>query len=256
MLWGAAGILAAVVGLTGYAAVQQGADDDASHPGTSASPPPSATAATTTAAPVPVSTYSAPPSWEEPDRWLAAPRGTRTVGGREVGFPHTMEGAVGMLVASSAVDIEGATTTVDEHLASYTTYTAVGDQTPAREQRVRQGAAKADARARATMGAPDSGPLPAGAWMRSHLVGFKIVQARPDAVTAHLLLRNGQKAGETARESVFYTVGIVGVVWRDDDWKFDTAGGASPPAGSVPEIAAPGDAAFNTQGWTAIRQAS
>ncbi|MFF4818409.1 hypothetical protein ACFY2K_27925 [Kitasatospora sp. NPDC001309] len=203
-----------------------------------------------------MSPYSLPTTWTEPQRWLAAPRGTRTVGSREVGFPHSTDGAIGMLVASSGFDVEGSTTLVDEQLTFYRTYTAASDRTPTREQRIRQGAAKADARARSTMGLPESGPLPAGAWVRTHLVGFKLVQAQPDSVTAHLLLRTAQKAGETRPEAVSYAVGTIGVVWRDGDWKLDPTGGTSPAPDSVPEIAAPGDPAFNAQGWTAIRQAS
>ncbi|MEV7595827.1 hypothetical protein AB0O91_00385 [Kitasatospora sp. NPDC089797] len=251
-LWGAGVMLTAAVGLTGYTALagEEGQPSSA-QPGTG---PPSPS--TASPAPVPVSTYSLPATWTEPQRWLAAPRGARTSGGRATGFPHSTDGAIGMLVASSGFDVEGSRTLVDEQLAFFTTYTAVSDQTPAREQRIRQGAAKADARARATMGLPASGPLPPGAWVRTNLVGFTLIQSQPDAVTAHLLLRTAQKAGETSPEAVSYAVGTIGVVWRDGDWKLDPAGGASPGPGSAPEIAAPGDAAFNTQGWTAIRQAS
>ncbi|MFG2913114.1 hypothetical protein ACGF0D_09510 [Kitasatospora sp. NPDC048298] len=161
-----------------------------------------------------------------------------------------------MLVASSGFDVEGSTTLVDEQLTFYRTYTATADQTADREQRVRQGAARADARARATMGLPESGPLPVGAWVRTGMVGFKLVQARPDAVTAHLLLRTARKSAESSPESVSYAVGTVGVVWRESDWRLDPSGGSSPAPEAVPGIAAPGDAAFNAQGWTAVRQAS
>ncbi|MFJ4188521.1 hypothetical protein [Kitasatospora sp. NPDC089509] len=251
-LWAAGVMLTAVVGLTGYTALSGDKGPPPSiQPGTN--PPASTTA---TPAPVPVSTYSLPATWTEPQRWLAAPRGARTTGGRETGFPHSTEGALGMLVASSGFDVEGSTTLVDEQLAFYTTYTAASDQTPAREQRIRQGAAKADARARVAMGLPESGPLPPGAWVRTHLVGFKLIQAQPDTVSAHLLLRTAQKAGETTPEAVSYVVGTIGAVWREGDWKLDPSGGASPGPGPAPEIAAPGDVSFNAQGWTAIRQAS
>ncbi len=249
-------MVAAVIGLTGYAAFLGSGDKSASLPASGTPLPGPPASATTTATPVPVSTYSIPATWSEPARWLAAPRGTRTVHGHEVGFPHTTDGAIGMLLASSTYNVEGATTTVDEQLTTYFTYTAESDRTPTREQRVRQGAAKADAQVRASMGAPESGPLPSGTWVRTHLVGFKIVQARPDSVTAHVLLRTCQKAGETKSESVVYTVGTIAVAWLDEDWKLDVTGGASASPGPVPEIAAPGDAAFNVQGWTAIRQAS
>ncbi|MFE4973351.1 hypothetical protein ACFRAR_14705 [Kitasatospora sp. NPDC056651] len=253
VLWGAGAMLAAVVGLTGYTILSH--DDRPTTPQPAAAPPsPSAVSATTV--PVPVSTYSLPATWTEPDHWLAVPRGAGALSGLEVAFPHTTAGAIGMLVACSGFDVEGSRTLVDEELTFYRTYTAAADRSADREQRIRQGAAKTDARARAAMSLPETGPLPAGAWMRSSMVGFKLVQAEPDAVTAHLLLRNARKSGGSSPESVVYVVGTVGVVWREGDWRLDPSGGASPAPATVPEIAAPGDAAFNAQGWTAIRQAS
>ncbi|MFF2542889.1 hypothetical protein ACFVUY_10000 [Kitasatospora sp. NPDC058063] len=251
--WGAGAMLATVVALTGYTILSH--DDRPTIPQPAAAPP-SPSQSSTTAVPVPVSTYTLPATWTEPDRWLAVPRGTSTLNGHKVAFPHSTDGAIGMLVACSGFDIEGSTTLVDEQLAFYRAYTAAADQTSDREQRIRQGAARTDAHVRAAMGLPESGPLPAGAWVRTSMVGFKLIQAGPDAVTAHLLLRNAWKPSGSRPESISYAVGTIGVVWREGDWRLDPSGGASPAPETVPEIAAPGDTAFNTQGWTAIRQAS
>ncbi|MFF2119328.1 hypothetical protein ACFVXH_18580 [Kitasatospora sp. NPDC058184] len=256
VLWGSGAMLAAVVGLTGYAALA-GHDDvpAARHAGpASTSSPPAATTA-----PQPAPTYSVPPTWTEPERWLAAPRGARkAANGRETGFPNTTDGAIGMMVAASAMDVEGSGTLAEQQLAVYSAYMAPADQSPTAEAKVRQGAERADAATRRALGLPESGPLPGGAFMRTVMIGVKPIQVTPAQVTAYVLMNVTDKAGETAAEKTVYSVGILGAVWQDGDWKLSGQAikDAAAQADRKPPIAAPGDAAFNAAGWTAIRQAS
>ncbi|MGA5425172.1 hypothetical protein ACPCKX_33765, partial [Streptomyces lavendulocolor] len=67
--------------------------------------------------------------WTEPERWVALPRGQRTdAGGSEVGFSHTVEGAVAMLKAANTTVIEGDRSNVDEQLRIYRSYVGKADQ--------------------------------------------------------------------------------------------------------------------------------
>ncbi|MET8540254.1 hypothetical protein ABZW03_06310 [Kitasatospora sp. NPDC004799] len=256
MLWGSSALLAAVLGLTGYAALADHDDVPATHHAstTSASSPPVATAA-----PQPAPTYSVPPTWTEPERWLAASRGARkAANGRETGFPNTVDGAVGMMVAASAMRVEGSATLADQQLAVYSTYMVPAEQSSTAETKVRQGAERADAATRRALGLPESGPLPGGAFMRTVMIGFKPIQVAPGRVTAYVLMNVTDKGGETAPEKAVYSVGVLGAVWQDGDWKLSgqAVKDSAPQPDRKPPIAAPGDAAFNAAGWTAVRQAS
>ncbi|WP_042404490.1 hypothetical protein [Streptacidiphilus carbonis] len=257
LLWVTGVAVAAVLGLTGYAALSGSSHNSAtpSNDGT----PSSSSAPTSSASPIPVPTVTIPSTWTEPLRWLAMPRGARTVAnGDQVGFPQTADGAVAMLVSASTVNVEGATSTADQQLAIYNTYMDAADKSAASEQQIRDRAAQTEASERSALGLPASGPLPSGAFVRTNVVGFKVIQSSPVQVTAFLLTKVSQKAGETVAEKDDYTVTTVGVVWQGGDWKLSIQASteASQSQAQVPAIAAPGDAAFNDAGWTAIRQAS
>ncbi|WP_316528090.1 hypothetical protein [Kitasatospora brasiliensis] len=204
--------------------------------------------------------YTAPALWTEPKRWLAAARGIRKVAGgqREVGFPGTFEGAIGMLVAADQVDVEGFGTLAEQQLDSYHTYMLPADRSPTAEQKVRAGAERAEASQRAALGLPVTGPLPGGAFTRTTMIGFKPVETSPTLVTAYVLSAVTVKAGEMEPEQTVYTVGILAAVWQDGDWRLSAQAtkAAMERNSQKPPIAAPGDAAFNTAGWTAIRQAA
>lgn len=107
------------------------------------------------------------------------------------------------------------------------------------------------------MGLPAGSDLPPGAYVRTTVIGFKIVSQSPEEVSAWLLSRVTMKAGETQAETGSYMRSLVAVRW-EGDWKSSTAAYTRALALDVkrPEIVAPGDAAFNQSAWTAIREAS
>ncbi|MGA5425166.1 hypothetical protein ACPCKX_33720, partial [Streptomyces lavendulocolor] len=115
------GAVAAAAGtLTGYL-MFSGGDSASSTP---------ARGGTSISSPVgPLPSYADPQDWTEPERWVALPRGQRTdAGGSEVGFPHTVEGAVAMLKAANTTVIEGDRSNVDEQLRIYRSYVGKVDQ--------------------------------------------------------------------------------------------------------------------------------
>jgi hypothetical protein len=253
LTWTVAGAAAVAGALTVYSALtgdhHAHGSLPAAHKGSGGTPSAAASA---------IPTYTMPSDWTEPTRWAALPRGKRTRHGREVGFPHTTNGAVGMLAAASATSAEGDHTTADEHLAIFDTYMVSADQTKANRAKVKVGAEREYAQLESSMGLPTSEPLPPGAYVRTSLVGFKVIEASRSTVSAYLLTDVARKAGETAKEQSTYTVGVLAVRWQDGDWRISsTASAAAAQAtGDGPAVAAPGDAAFNSAGWVAIRQAS
>ncbi|WP_030200781.1 hypothetical protein [Streptomyces sp. NRRL S-87] len=254
--WIAAVALAAIAILTGYALLS-GGDSDAGAPAAKGG----ATAPNTAGSASPGPTYAPPADWTEPQRWAALPRGTRTDShGSTVSFPHSAEGAVAMLAAANTVGVEADRSTVDEQLRIYSSYIGRGDQKDDAAEQIELSAQAADKSLAQEMGVRPGQPLPAGAYQRSHVVGYKIIKQSGDEVSAWLLTRVVQKAGETAPEKGSYSRTLAGAQWQDGDWKItadatrraqqDLQGQAEPA------MAAPGDEAFNSAGWTAIREAS
>ena len=218
----------------------------------------SATTRATTAAPVPTSPV--PDDWTEPARWAALPQGKRTDShGDRVGFPHTAAGAMAALAAANTSSIAGTHTTVAVQLDVFASYLTAADRTPANKAKVKAAAAAEDAALRASMHLPVTGPLPAGAYVHTDVVAFKTIRTSSGRVSAFLLSRVARKGSETGAEHVSYTVSVLAVAWDHGDWKISTKASSTAAAqtgGDQPAIAAPGDAAFNSAGWTAIRQAS
>lgn len=254
-VWAAGVALAAVVGVTGYLALSGGSDSTTGAKGAGGtSPNVSATASA-------VPTYQVPEDWTEPARWAALPRGERTdKWGSEVGYPHTTNGAVAMLAAAQSTAIDEQKSTVDEHLRVYHSYIAAEDQSEATAERVELGALQTDKTLHRQMGVKPGSPLPSGAYVRTTVVGFKVIESSPDEVSVWLLSRVAQKNAETAKEQVTYTRSVMAGRWENSDWKTSAEAtvaaqrqvrGQAKPAG-----AAPGDAKFNSAGWTAIREAS
>ncbi|GGV29972.1 hypothetical protein GCM10010260_83190 [Streptomyces filipinensis] len=253
-VWAAGVAFAAVVGLTGYAALSGGDGGSQAGKGKSASP-----AASSKASAVP--TYQAPDGWTEPDRWAALPRGERTDKySSQVGFPHTTDGAVAMLAAAQSTNIDEQKTTVDEHLRVYHSYIAAEDQSETVAERVELGGQQSDKTLHQQMGAKPGGPLPSGAYVRTTVVGFKVIKESSGEVSAWLLSRVAQKNGETAKEGVTYTRSVEAARWEHGDWKISAEATVSAQqqtqGQTAPAGAAPGDKKFNTSGWTAIREAS
>lgn len=257
LLWSTCSTAAVVITLSVYSALAGGSPTDHRAPHRAAAR--ASVSASAADEPVIDPPYTIPSDWTEPTRWAALPAGTRTDSrGAEVGFPHSVDGAVALLAAADDASIEGARTTVKVQLDIYHSYTSSADQTATREDEVRASAVAADADLRQSMGLSSRGPWPAGAYVHATAVGFKMIREAPDEVAAYLLTRVASRAGETAAETTSYTVGTLAAVWEDGDWKASGDASASADAASadVPDIAAPGDAAFNAAGWTAIREAS
>ena len=251
--WIAGTALVAVLALTGYA-MFNGDDDGSDAAGKGGASP----SATSSAGPKPG--YTPPDDWSEPERWTALPRGKRTdEHGSEVGFPHTTQGAVAMAAAANTVSIEADRGTVDEQLRIYHSYVSKADQSDENAEKIELTAIQTDKSLHKQMSVPAGEPLPSGAYMRSSVIGYKVVRESDDEVSVWVLSRAAQKAGETAKESVDYTRTLNAVVWEDGDWKLSgavTQRALQDARKDEPKIVAPGDAAFNAAGWTAIREAS
>ncbi|MGW4254033.1 hypothetical protein [Streptomyces californicus] len=256
-VWFVGAALAAVLALTGCATVNGGGGGDrggGAVPGKAGSP------SSASADPEP-SGYAQPEDWTDPQRWAALPRGKRTdERGSEVEFPHTTEGAVAALAAANTSVIEGNRSNVDEQLRLYHSYVAKEDQSEAAAERVELGSIDNGKAISREMGLKPGAPMPSGAYMRSHVVGFKVVKASPGQVTMWLLSRVTQKAGETVAEKGSYTRLIIGTKWDGTDWKLSVSASRQAQQDvqgqTEPKMVAPGDAEFNAVGWTAIREAS
>ncbi|MFC9164409.1 hypothetical protein ACFTZ8_26820 [Streptomyces fungicidicus] len=251
-IWGAGVALAAVLALTGYA-VLSGGDEDTETPDKGGS------SASASASPGPSATYAPPDDWTEPNQWVALPRGKRTDDrGSSIGYPQSTEGAVAMMAAANTVRIEPGRDSVDEQLRLYHSYFAKADQSDETAEAVELRAVETDKQLHKSLGVSVGEPLPSGAYMRNTVVGYKVIKASADEVSVWLLTRVVQKAGETAKESGSYTRSLSGAAWTDGDWKLSGKAVAEAQKGTVdkPEMAAPGDDAFNQAGWVAIRDAS
>ncbi|MFJ8335390.1 hypothetical protein [Streptomyces sp. NPDC094437] len=258
-LWAAGATAVVVLGLTGYMMFRGGGDNTEGKGGGGASPTVSASASFPA---TPGPTYTVPRDWTEPERWTALPASSRTDShGNKVGYPHTTDGAVAVLVASNDTEVTGSRTLADEQLDNYYSYMGKGSQSEETKKGLEQLSESADAEARGEMGLPAKGDLPEGAYMRNTTVGYKIVNRSDDEIGAWLLSRYAVKAGTSSKEEVTYSRTLLAVHWEGDDgWKItgpamtavqNASGGQDKPA-----IVAPGDEKFNSAGWTALRAAS
>ncbi|WP_240499063.1 hypothetical protein [Streptomyces prasinus] len=241
-----------MLALTGYAVFSGGDDGTDSAGKDSASP-----SASSSASP----TYAPPDDWTEPDRWAALPRGERTDKyGSPVGYPQSTEGAVAMMAAANAVNVEGSRSTVDEQLRIYHSFLAEDEKSDDVAETVELQAIQTGKSLHRQMGVPAGADLPSGAYMRTVVVGFKVVKKTDTEVGVWVLARATQKNAETAEEQGSYSRTLVGAVWEDGDWKLsagvmDRVRQAAADQ-AKPKMVAPGDAEFNAAGWTAIREAS
>lgn len=252
--WAAGAALAALLAFTGYA-VLSGDEENTAAPGKGGA------SASSPASPGPSATYAPPDDWTEPNAWAALPRGERTDDrGSQVGFPQSTEGAVAMMVAANTSALEGETSNVDEQLRIYHSYVGEDDQSAENAEQIELAAIQSDKAVAKQMGISPGEPLPSGAYVRSTVVGYKVIKESPTEVSAWLLSRVVQKNGEMDKEQGSYTRTLVGAQWAGGDWKLTgdaTARAQQDVQGETqPAMAAPGDPQFNEAGWTAIRQAS
>ncbi|MEV0889120.1 hypothetical protein ACIOHB_36615 [Streptomyces microflavus] len=192
---------------------------------------------------------------------MALPRGQRTDDyGSEVGFPHTTEGAVAAMAAGHTKTVQDSTSHVDEQLRLYYSYIARADQSEDVAERVELRAMDDGKVIAREMGLKPGAPLPPGAYVRSHIIGFKIIGQSENEVSGWLLSRVTQKAGKMNAEKSNHVRLLVGARWEGGDWKVSllaTRHALDATDGQPkPRIVVPGDAAFNAAGWTAIREAS
>ncbi|MGY1528001.1 hypothetical protein ACW69C_30235 [Streptomyces sp. MN3] len=249
-MWVAGGLLATVLVLTGYLAFSGDNEE-------TGSPSAAGGNASATASPSPAPSYIRPEEWTEPDRWAALPRGQRTDAyGSQVGFPKSTEGAVAMMAAANSISIDSDHDAVDEQLRIYRSYLVAGDQSDETAEKVELNAVETDKLLRKDLGLPVGSALPAGAYMRNAVVGYKVIKESGDEVSVWLLTRVVRKAGETSPERATYTRSLSAAVWRDGDWKLSGKAFSAADTSDKPAIVAPGDADFNTAGWVAIREAS
>ncbi|MFJ3140264.1 hypothetical protein ACIPK5_30785 [Streptomyces sp. NPDC086843] len=249
-MWVAGGLLATVLVLTGYMAFS-GDDEETGPPG------PAGGSASAAASPSPAPSYTRPEEWTEPDRWAALPRGQRTdAHGSQVGYPKSTEGAVSMMAAANSMSIDSERDAADEQLRIYRSYFAAGDQSDETAEKIELNAAQTDKLLRKELGLPAGGPLPAGAYMRNTVVGYKVIKESDDEVSVWLLTRVVRKGGETSPERASYSRSLSAAAWKDGDWKLSGEAFSAADTTDKPAIVAPGDAAFNDAGWVAIREAS
>ncbi|MFJ5552515.1 hypothetical protein [Streptomyces sp. NPDC093225] len=246
-------LVAAVLALTGYAILHGDGDGDGSTPDAGRA------GASAAASASPSARYAPPADWTEPARWAALPRGARTdERDMEVGFPHTTLGAVAMMAASNSTSLQGAYDNQQAQLKIFDSYLIAADQSDQNREVVELAGIDADKQVRRTLGLPAGSDLPPGAYVRTRVVGFKIIRESVDEVGVWLLSRVTMKASETQKEIGSYMRSVVAAQWADDDWKTSLAAYSRAVAASEPrpEIAAPGDPAFNSAAWSAIREAS
>ncbi|MFI9801940.1 hypothetical protein [Streptomyces sp. NPDC052302] len=253
-IWAVSIAAAVVLGLTAY--VTLSGDDEEPGPKGKGGASPSVSGPAS-----PSASYRAPEDWTEPQRWAALPRGERTDNrGSETRFPHTTQGAVAMAAAANTTAIEAGRSNVDEQLRIYHSYVAKADQSPDTAEQIELQAIQTDKALHKSMSVAVGQPLPAGAYVRSNVVGFKVIKESADEVSVFLLSRVVRKDGETAEEASSYTRVVNGVRWEGGDWKLSGTvtqdALAAARRDGQPKMAAPGDEVFNRAGWTAIREAS
>ncbi|MFJ4622557.1 hypothetical protein [Streptomyces sp. NPDC088812] len=245
-----------MLALTGYVVLggsDDGGSDAAGKGGATASASNSATAS-------PVPDYTEPGDWTEPERWVALPQGERTdTYGSEVGFPHTTEGAVSLLVTSTNGSVEPGHSTVDVQMRLYRSYMSADDRSDENVEKIEKGAQETDKKLHQQMGVSADSELPSGSYVRTTVIGFKVIQAADDEVSTWMLAKVVTKKGELEKETAEYIRVLMAARWETEDWKLSTQASvqASQQVGSdKPGMAVPGDEKFNEYGWTAIREAS
>ncbi len=100
-------------------------------------------------------------------------------------------------------------------------------------------------------------PLPPGVWLHGDIVGYKIVSASPDSVSAWLLTRETAKDKDHKKAVTSWSRQLSVARWEKGDWKVsvaDTFHAMQDKKGKdTPAAVAPGKTGFNKAGWTAIR---
>ncbi|TDT93347.1 hypothetical protein EDD99_8157 [Streptomyces sp. 846.5] len=194
----------------------------------------------TASAAAPTSTASG--TFVPPAQYVALPQASHTVDGLPMGWPHTPQGAIAMVV---------------QHVTSNWTADPVADSKAARayappgqaDQQAADAAAGAQA-LRKAFGLPATGPLPAGASFTAWPIGVQWKALDADTVQMSVLVRESSSpgTGQPAVTRVAVTTAMAN--WTTaGDWKVIE----SPPT-ALPTPYDLGTSGFNDAGWIALQQ--
>ncbi|OII64306.1 hypothetical protein BJP40_00100 [Streptomyces sp. CC53] len=205
----------------------------------------------TTPAPAPTASTAAPTSaptlppddgpYVAPAQYVALPDGAERVGELPVKFPHTPEGAVAMLVASSRNAWSFDPAKLKAGVLTYATARYRDAMSASVEDGVRGN--------REFAGVPATGPIPPGAALNAWPIGVKWTAVDSNAVDALILLRVTSSAGEGAQPKTTLVVLPARAVWESGDWKGDPT-----DPKPLPDPVDIGTAKFNEDGWKAIQE--
>jgi hypothetical protein len=257
IVWIVGGAAAVMLALTGYSLLS---GDDGGDSGREPGSEQTDSAGDGDDSPEPAPTYTRPDDYTEPARWAALPQVEGDdERGNPVGFPRSTEGAIAVMAAHVEANTQGVEA-IRRANRSYYTAEDVTTIEAKKDQELAE-ARKLTRQLRQWAGVPDSGPLPQGAVLTNEVIGFKVHKADRNEVQAQLLTRLSSKAGPDQQELKEYVVSNASaVVWEDGDWKISSAAVSRLAKDSdpdeLPKAVEVGDAAFNKEGWTAIREGS
>ncbi|MBO8203189.1 hypothetical protein JW613_33650 [Streptomyces smyrnaeus] len=201
-----------------------------------------------------------PKDWTEPKKSAALPHGKRTVGGDPVNFPHTTKGAVAMLKEAAEVRVEKDHYFTDVQLRLLHRYQVEGEQTAENARKIKTKTEKKDAKLRRKAGVKKGEPLPREVSLHVDVVGYKIVSASPDSVSAWLLTREAAKDKDHKKAVTSWSRQLSVARWEKGDWKVSIADTfhamQNQKEEDTPAAVALGKPGFNKAGWTAIRGAA
>ncbi|MGW1839633.1 hypothetical protein [Streptomyces sp. NPDC002067] len=226
---------AVVIGLVaGNASSSEDKQDagKASHPSASADPAPTETA------------DDGDSGYVAPVTWVKLPDGAKKVNGYPVQFPHTEEGAMAMLVASSRNSFSWDPKKVEENIRTY----ALDEYRDQMATAAGQGAQGV----REHTGMPASGPLPKGATLTAWPIGVQWTAKDSDHVTGFVLVRLTTTPGTGKKPKTELFSLPCAATWDNGDWRVQPTSPDDTP--QAPEPADLGADAFNSNGWRAIQE--
>ena len=203
------------------------------------------------AAPTPEQSSSAPsdPAVEDPDEGYVAPEqyvalpAAKSTGAKNLptGFPHTPEGAVAMVVASSRNAYTLDEAKLRAGLETYTVQQYRDVAVDAADDSIKY--------TRQSIGLPETGTVPAGATLAAWPLGVKWTAKDADHVQVLILLKVTSSPGAGQQETTKLVTTSAETVWEDGDWKTQPNN-----PGKLPDPVDLGTSAFNTAGWKAIQE--
>ncbi|WP_435137778.1 hypothetical protein [Actinacidiphila sp. bgisy144] len=207
-----------------------------------AAPAPSAPSPSSTATPRPVATETDDGStFLAPSTWVALPAGKATKQGLPTGFPHTVEGAAAVAVASVRA---GWTWDADAAARAAAVYAV-----PADAAALQKAARASTANSRVSVGLPGTGALPADAQMTSSPIGVQWKNVTADRATLSVEARVVYTAGSGQPQKTQVIATTAECDWIAGDWHIKAG-----PGEDSPEPFDLGTAGFNSAGWRALQE--